>query len=321
MTINQEKKCWSSVVTVRATGRPFARLTDVLLVIISIRKWTWNSVAGVYVKSVILRQWLWTFLSSVMMVLNRLLGVVNRNVSILGINVFNRQYYSFSLPVYIYFHSCKYRMFHDVWIYMDVLWHLWCGKLYSGFDANMTLQLLMVHIKVPAVASDVCRAVAPAFVTWRRSIRCRGVCRRLLIATFKSASVATRLPAICFLRDPNRRNHWTPHTVNRTCDSLRCCGWEVMDHTHHKTDLAPTDIHLFWAPFGKRLATNADVNQAVWRYFFYSGMKAPLPRWDKCWMSMAKTQRSDVRHLLLLGHTQYIEVRIKLSTSECYLIF
>lgn len=164
----------------------------------------------------------------------------------------------------------------------------------------------MVHIKVPSVTSDVCRNVAPDFVTRRRSNRCRGVCRRLLIANFKSASVATRR---MLLKGSKEMESLDPHRVNRNCDSLRCYGWEVMDHTPCKIDLAPTDIHLFWAPFGRRLATNADVKQAVWRYLFCSGIRAPVPRWDKCWISMAKTQMSDVHDLLLLGHSRCIEVR------------
>ena len=81
-------------------------------------------------------------------------------------------------------------------------------------------------------------------------------------------------------------------TAKRICDSLRCCGWEIMDHRPDSPDVLSNDIHLF-GPFYKRLAdkrfaTDADVKQAVtsWLHtldtnFFRVWIQALVPRWDK----------------------------------------
>ena len=111
------------------------------------------------------------------------------------------------------------------------------------------------------------------------------------------------------------------HSANRTCDSLRCYGWEVMDLTPCKTGFAPTDFRLFWAPIGKRFATNADMKQAVWNWLFLPWVKNPGARWDKCWMWMAKTQKSGVLHLLLIRHTQCIELRTNSQQQSFTLLF
>jgi hypothetical protein len=84
-----------------------------------------------------------------------------------------------------------------------------------------------------------------------------------------------------------------PHTVNRTCDWLRCCGWELMNHPTYGPNLAPSDVELYGA-LEKRLAvklfvTYVDVKQAIASWlqtidfdFFYYEIQASVPRWDIC---------------------------------------
>ena len=51
--------------------------------------------------------------------------------------------------------------------------------------------------------------------------------------------------------------------ANQTCDWLRCCGWEIMDHLHNSSDLLPNDFHLFGCLkkhlVGKKFATDASM--------------------------------------------------------------
>ena len=54
---------------------------------------------------------------------------------------------------------------------------------------------------------------------------------------------------------------------------------------------------------------------------FYAEIRAPVLRWDKCWMSMAKTQKSDVLRLLLVGHIQCIEMRTNSHHQSVALLF
>jgi hypothetical protein len=70
--------------------------------------------------------------------------------------------------------------------------------------------------------------------------------------TSKSASVATRLPAICF-KGHEETESLDLRSANRICDSLRCYGWEVMEHTACKTDLAPTDFPSILSPDWKEI--------------------------------------------------------------------
>jgi len=109
-------------------------------------------------------------------------------------------------------------------------------------------------------------------------------------------------------------------STNRTCDSLQCYGWEVMDHTPCKTDLAATDFHLFWALIGKRFETNADVKQAVWHWLFLRWDKSPSATVgqmlnvdgenSEVWCAPSATCRPNPMH----------RSENKFSASECYLI-
>jgi hypothetical protein len=68
---------------------------------------------------------------------------------------------------------------------------------------------------------------------------------------------------------------------------------EVLDHPPYRSDLAPSDFHLF-GPLqkhqgGKRFATDGEVQQAVMSWlqaldtdFLYAGIDALVHRLDKC---------------------------------------
>jgi hypothetical protein len=83
-------------------------------------------------------------------------------------------------------------------------------------------------------------------------------------------------------------------TANRTCESLRFCGWEKGDHRSHSPDVQSSDFHLFGQLkkrlADERLATDADVKQAVTSWlqtldtnFSHVWMHAWVQRWDKWW--------------------------------------
>jgi hypothetical protein len=100
---------------------------------------------------------------------------------------------------------------------------------------------------------------------------------------------------------------------------------EVMDEPHCSPNLAPSGVHLF-GPLkkhvaGKLFAADIDVKQTVmpWlqtldTHFFYTGIQALVPWWDKCLNINCDWWKSDVYHLLSMCHV-YIEVGRKFSAS------
>jgi histone-lysine N-methyltransferase SETMAR len=96
-------------------------------------------------------------------------------------------------------------------------------------------------------------------------------------------------PALCYKRRGRvsegilLQNNVHLHTVARMLETSRKLKWEVMEHSAHSPDLAPSDFHLFGLlkeALGGRLQCDEDVKNVVHQWiraqpktFYYDGIK------------------------------------------------
>ena len=84
-----------------------------------------------------------------------------------------------------------------------------------------------------------------------------------------------------------------PHSAQRTAETIKELGFEVLEHPPYSPDLAPSDFHMFGplkeALRGRRFATDEEVIDAVKKWlkmqpknFFSNGIKQLVKRWERC---------------------------------------
>ena len=69
------------------------------------------------------------------------------------------------------------------------------------------------------------------------------VCSEEVISYFMSATYVIRFPVRYFLKVQRSGNYMSSH-CQRTCNWLRCYGWQVMNRPAYSPDLAPSDFYL-----------------------------------------------------------------------------
>ncbi|GFW53548.1 mariner Mos1 transposase [Trichonephila clavipes] len=83
------------------------------------------------------------------------------------------------------------------------------------------------------------------------------------------------------------------HSTTATQNHIATLGWECLQHPPYNPDLAPNDFHLYPSLkknlTGRRFGSNAEVKQAVKRFFrmqspefFLEGLLKLIKRYDKC---------------------------------------
>ena len=131
------------------------------------------------------------------------------------------------------------------------------------------------------------------------------------------------------LKEPKGIEITGPHAASWTWKWLRHCGCEVMDRAPCSPELAfhdcllcgPTKKHVN----SKKFATDTYLQQAVTSYPQTLDTDCSTPGHKTCCygetnaeMPMVTTWKSDVYYLLPMCYI-YVEVRIKILTSECRL--